>query len=73
MAAKRKRPVLDLAGRRVVHLDVLPELPKCFGSYEADLCTGEFCPDVFARCQQETLDAGNPSTENVSVHDDDAL
>lgn len=68
MAVARKRTVLDLSDRDVVHLEVLPEKPLCFGSYEVDLCTGEFCQDVFSKCK-ETSHAGNASSEKVSIRD----
>lgn len=69
----RKRPVLDLGAHEVVHLEVVPELPACFGSYEANVCTGEFCPHVFARCKKESSHAGSAADEDLSVHHDEKV
>lgn len=69
MAVSRKRQVLDLEGQELVHLEVLPELPLCFGSYEVGLCTGEFCSHVFERCKRETIHARNTEAENLPVPD----
>lgn len=67
MAAKRKRAVLDLTDAQVVHLEVLPELPGCYGTFSD--CSGEFCEGFFEPCQEVTS-ARSAAIEEVPLRDD---
>lgn len=76
MAAAKKtvrRPVLDLDGKNVVSLVVLPELPVCYGTYEVDICDGEFCAYVFEKCKKDSENARCAATEKVSLRDNETV